>query len=307
MSKKTGEIRVGKQVIALSSEDRVLFPEDGITKGDIIRYYSAIAPHMIPHVRKRRLTLERFHTDIRGDAVYQKEIPKHFPAWVHRVTVAKSGGTVTHVVCNNAETLVYLVNQGCLTPHVGLQRIDRMEFPDQVMWDLDPPGDDFEPVRKSAQGLRDLLQQLELPCFVKTTGSRGLHVVVPLDRRTPFDAARSFAVLVAGLLVRRHPDQLTTELYKRKRGRRVFLDTNRNSVAQTAVPAFAVRAQPGAPVSMPISWNELDNPKLTARSYTIRNACARIRQSGDAWRLMARQARSLGPAANRLARLLGSG
>ena len=244
MSKKTGEIQIGKQILTLSSEDRVLFPEAGITKGDVIRYYAAIAPHMIPHLRKRRLTLQRYHSNIYGEAVFQKEIPKHFPDWIRRVTVPKSGGTVTHVVCDNAETLVYLVNQGCLTPHVGLQRIDRMDFPDQVMWDLDPPNDDFEPVRESARLLRDVLKELELPCFVKTTGSRGLHVVVPLDRRTPFQAARSFAQLVAELLARRHPQRLTTELYKRKRGRRVFLDTNRNGVAQTAVPAFAVRSNP---------------------------------------------------------------
>jgi bifunctional non-homologous end joining protein LigD len=298
---------VGKQVIALSSEDRIVFPDDGIAKGEIVRYYAAIAPHMIPHVRKRRLTLQRFHSDIYGESVYQKDIPKHFPEWIHRVTVPKSGGSVTHVVCDNAETLVYLANQGCVTPHVGLQRIDRMEFPDQVMWDLDPSGDDFEAVRAAARHLRDLLNELELPSFVKTSGSRGLHIVVPLDRRTPFEAARAFAHAVAEVLAGRHPALLTTEFYKRNRGRRVFVDTNRNGVAQTAVPAFAVRAKPGAPVSMPIPWEELENPKLNARCYTIRNACGRIRKTGDPWRLMSRQARSLRPAANRLARLLKGG
>jgi bifunctional non-homologous end joining protein LigD len=299
-----GEIRVGRQTISLSSEDRVLFPEDGITKGDVIRYYNDIAPYMVPHVRGRRLTMERYHHSIHDKGIFQKDIPSHFPEWVHRVTVSKHGGTVTHVVCDNPETLVYLANQGCLTPHAGLARVDKIEFPDQLIFDLDPPGDDFEIVRSVAFSLRELLDEIGLASYLKTTGSRGLHALVPLDRRLPFDEVRAFAHRIAELLIQRRPDDVTTEMLKKNRGNRLFLDTNRNGTAQTAVPAFAVRARLGAPVAMPIAWEELADPKLNARCWTIRNACRRMNDTPDPWRGFARHAKSLRAAADRLAKLL---
>jgi len=152
-----GEVRVGRRVIRTSSEDRVVFPRDGITKGEVIDYYRRIAPFMLPHLRKRRLTMERFQPNIDAKPVFQKDMPEHFPDWITRIEVPKHGGSVTHVVCDNAETLVYIVNQGCLTPHVGLQRIDKNEFPDQMIFDLDPPGDDFAVVRSVAFKMRNCL------------------------------------------------------------------------------------------------------------------------------------------------------
>lgn len=287
------EIRVGRQVIQTSNEDRVLFPKDGLTKGDVIRYYAEIARTMLPHVRGRRLTMQRYHTTIYEPGIFQKDAPAHFPSWIRRCTVPKHGGTVTHVVADNAETLVYLANQGCLTPHIGLQRVDRMEFPDQMIFDLDPPEDDFELVRSVAWSLRDLLDELKLASFVKTTGSRGLHVMVPLNRRFTFDKVRAAAHHIAGLLAGRRPNDVTTELLKKNRGGRLFLDTNRNGTAQTVVPAYAIRARDGAPVSMPITWEELKNPRLNARCFTIRNACRRTNSIPDPWRGYAKRARSL--------------
>ena len=288
-----GERKVGKRVISTSSEDRVLFPRDGITKGDVIGYYADIARHMVPHLRGRRLTMQRYHSNIDGEGIFHKDIPGHFPEWVHRVTVPKHGGTVTHVVCDNAESLVYIANQGCLTPHVGLQRIDRMEFPDQIIFDLDPSEDDFEIVRSVAWTMREVLDGLGLASFVKTTGSRGLHVVVPLDRRTQFDQVRGVAGRIADIVVQKRPEDVTTEFLKKKRGGRLFLDVNRNATAQTVVPPFAIRARDGAPVAMPISWDELKNTKLNARCYSIRNACRRVNNVPDPWRGFAKAARSL--------------
>ena len=288
-----GEIKAGKRAFATTSEDRVLFPRDGLTKGDVIRYYADIAKHMVPHLRGRRLTMQRYHSGIDGEGIFQKDIPGHFPEWIGRVEVPKHGGTVTHVVCNNAETLVYLANQGCLTPHVGLQRIDRMEFPDQMIFDLDPAEDDFEIVRSVAWTVREVLDELGLSSFVKTTGSRGLHVAVPLDRRTSFDRVHGAAQRIAEMVVKRRPQEATTEFLKKNRGGRLFLDTNRNAAAQTVVPAFAIRARDGAPVSMPISWDELKDPKLDARYYTIRNASSHLREGPDPWRGFAKAARSL--------------
>jgi bifunctional non-homologous end joining protein LigD len=291
-----GEVRVGRRVIRTSSEDRVVFPRDGITKGEVIDYYRRIAPFMLPHLRKRRLTMERFQPNIDAKPVFQKDMPEHFPDWITRIEVPKHGGSVTHVVCDNAETLVYIVNQGCLTPHVGLQRIDKNEFPDQMIFDLDPPGDDFAVVRSVAFKMRELLTEIGLTPFLKTTGSRGLHMVIALDRKLPFDNVRAIAHEIAQEMVRRDPKNVTTEFLKKDRGGRLFLDTNRNGTAQTAVPAFAVRAKDGAPVAMPITWEELQDPKVNARSWNIRNAFERMESIQDPWK-------GLRAAAHRLPRL----
>ena len=279
-----GEVRAGKRVIQTSSEDRVVFPRDGITKGNVIDYYHRIAPFMLPHVRKRRLTMERFQPNIDAAPVFQKDLPKHFPDWIPRIEVPKHGGTVTHIVCDNAETLVYIANQGCLTPHVGLQRVDRNEFPDQMIFDLDPPGDDFEIVRSVAFQMRELLTSFGLKPFLKTTGSRGLHIVIALDRKLPFDDVRAIAREIAEEMVRLDPKQVTTEQLKKNRGDRLFLDTNRNGTAQTVVPAFAVRAKDGAPVAMPITWEDLEDNKVNARSWNIRNAVERMKRIPDPWK-----------------------
>ena len=281
-----------------------MFPRDGITKGDIISYYQRIAKHMLPHLKDRRLTMQRFQPNIDAAPVYQKDMPAHFPDWIARATVPKHGGTVTHVVCNDPETLVYLANQGCLTPHVGLQRVDRNEFPDQMIFDLDPSSDDFEEVRSVAWAMKELLDELGLANYVKTTGSRGLHIVVPLDRKLPFTEVRSFARRIAEVLEKRRPENITTELLKKNRGGKLFLDTNRNGTAQTAVPAFAVRARDGAPVAMPFRWDDLQDTSLNASSFHVRNACERVEAHPDPWKGIGRAARSLRAAADRLSKLV---
>jgi len=298
-----GEIAVGKRVIKTSNEDRVVYPRDGIVKGEVIDYYRQVAPHMIPHVRKRRLTMQRFQPNIDATPVFQKDMPGHFPDWIPRIEVPKHGGTVTHVVCDNAETLVYLANQGCLTPHVGLQRVDKNEHPDQMVFDLDPPSDDFNIVRDVAFKARDLFKELALSPFLKTTGSRGLHLVLALDRKLEFEEVRSIAYAIAQEMVRRYPELVTTEMLKKNRGSRLFLDVNRNGTAQTAVPAFALRAIDGAPVAMPITWEELEDPKLNARSFHIKNAVQRMESIEDPWKGFAKSVRSLRAAAKRLPRV----
>src|SRR5215210_3583661 len=177
----TGVIRVDRQEITISRPEKVLFPEDGITKGDLIEYYARIAPRMLPHLQDRPLTLERYPNGINTKRFFQKEVSSYFPKWIRTVTVKKVGGTVTHILCNDTATLVYIANQACVTPHIFLSRADKLEVPDQLVFDLDPQGDDFEVVRTTALSFKQLLEELALPAFVKTTGSRGLHVVVPLQ------------------------------------------------------------------------------------------------------------------------------
>jgi bifunctional non-homologous end joining protein LigD len=278
-----GTVRVDRREIEISRPDKVLFPEDGITKGDLIEYYARIAPWMLPHLKDRPLTLERYPNGINTKRFFQKEVSSYFPKWIRRVTVEKVGGTVTHVVCNDTATLVYLANQACVTPHIFLSRIDKLDVPDQLVFDLDPQGEDFDVVKSTALEFKQLLDELQLPAFLKTTGSRGLHVVVPLQRREKYDAVRSFGRELAGIVVSRAPRHRTMEQLKANRGKRVFIDTNRNGYAQLVAPAYAVRARKGAPVSVPLEWSELGKKGLRSNSFTIRNLFERLESIPDPW------------------------
>jgi bifunctional non-homologous end joining protein LigD len=300
-------IRAGKYTVELSNTDKVLFPGDGITKGDLIDYYRQIAVVMLPYIKDRPLVMHRFPDGIDAEGFYQQEVSDYFPDWIERVSVKKEGGSISHVVCRNAATLVYLANQACITLHVWLSRQDRLDNPDQLIFDLDPPDKDFEPVREAAQLLRQFLQGLSLESLVKTTGSRGLHVIVPLDRSAGFDRVRSFARGVAETLSRLEPRKVTSELSKEKRKGRIFLDYIRNSYGQTAVAPYAVRARPGAPVATPLDWDELTELHLNAQSYTIKNMLQRLSRRQDPWQGMWRRVYSLDKAEKKLEELKPTG
>ena len=300
MTAEPARVRIGRREIEITRPEKVLFPEDGITKGDLIGYYARIAPWMLPHLRDRPLTLERYPDGIDKQRIFQKEVSSYFPKWIRRVTVKKVGGTVTHVVCNDTATLVYIANQACVTPHIFLSRIAKVEVPDQMVFDLDPQGEDFELVRATAQAFKQLLDELELPAYLKTTGSRGLHVVVPLRRREGFDSVRNFARELAGIVVRQAPEERTLESLKVKRGSRVFIDTNRNAYAQLVAPAYAVRARKGAPVSVPLDWSELTKKSLRSDGVTIRSIFDRLEKVEDPWADFWRSGVSLARARRRL-------
>jgi bifunctional non-homologous end joining protein LigD len=294
--------RYGKITVETSNEDKVFFSEGSITKGDIIDYYDRIADHMLPLIKNRPLMMHRFPDGIRGKNFYHKDVPEYFPDWIDTVRVKKENGMVTHVICNKQATLVYLADQACITPHVWLCRHDKIHNPDRLIFDLDPPGDDFEPVRKAAFALRDLLDDLGLGSLPMTTGSRGLHVVVPLNRQEGFDAVHQFAQQVAEILAKQHPDDLTVETRKNKRGSRLFLDTARNGYAQTAVAPYSVRAKKSAPIATPLDWQELKKKDLTARSYTLKNIFRRLGHKEDPWQEINRRGRSLESARSKLKR-----
>jgi bifunctional non-homologous end joining protein LigD len=270
---KTTRLVAGR-AIELSSLDKVMFP-DGTTKGDLVDYYDAVAPRMLPFLKGRPLVLERFPDGIERGGFFQKEVGAHFPDWVERVRVSKEGGRQNLVVCNDRATLVYLANQRAVVFHPWLSCTTDVRKPDTFVLDLDPPSDDFALVRSAAILCRKLLDELGMPVFLKTSGSRGLHLVVPLAGGEDFDPVREVAALLAAELTRRHPRELTTEHLKAKRAGRVYLDIGRNAYAQTAVAAYSVRARDGAPVSTPLDWTELASKKLGARTFTIRNVLDR--------------------------------
>jgi bifunctional non-homologous end joining protein LigD len=206
-------------------------------------------------------------------------------------------------VCE-AETLVYLVGQNTITPHVWLSRADRVRQPDRIVFDLDPaPGADFGAVRRAARQTGDLLRELGLEPFAQVTGSKGIHVWTPLRRRATFEDVRPFARAVAEVLVQRYPDDLTLEFHKSERGGRILVDVMRNAYAQTTVPPYAVRPRPGAPIATPIEWDELSDSKLRSDRWTVKNALRRLAAKGDPWTDINSYARGLARASKRLERL----
>jgi bifunctional non-homologous end joining protein LigD len=291
----TKKIKVSGHVIEISSADDLMYPEDGITKADVVDYYHKIAETMLPHMKDRPLSMQRFPKGISEGGFFQKEIPEYFPDWIDQVDVdvKGEGSTQPQVVCNTAATLVYLAEQRCLTPHIWLSRVDKLEQPDKLIFDLDPPGNDFMPVRLAARSMYVILGEVELASYIMTTGSRGLHVVIPLDRSASFDEVRDFAHELASALAKREPDNVTTEPRKEKRKGRLFLDYLRNSYAQTSVPPYALRAKAGAPVATPLSWMELDDPKLNSQSYTLSNIFKRLNRNEDPWKDIYKQGQSL--------------
>ena len=269
-------MRAGRRDVPLTHPDKVLFPDDGITKADLAAYYRDAAPRMVDLVRDRPVSLQRFNAGIAKPGFFQKNVERGAPDWVKRVQVGKRGGTLWHVLANDAATLVWLANQNCITPHVWLSRADRLERPDRMIFDLDPASaDDFALVRRTARDLGDVLREAGVEPFAMTTGSKGIHVVVALQRRYGFGEVRDAAVAVATELVERRPKDLTTEFYKRKRDGRLFVDVNRNAYAATAVPPYGVRPLPGAPVATPLHWDELSDRRLRAQGWNVRTVLDR--------------------------------
>lgn len=290
---KSEAIRAGQRTVELTRPDKLLFPKDGIDKRELAAYYRQIAPFMLPHLRGRPIAMERYPDGIGKEGFFQKKAPPYRPDWVATATVEKRGGNVRHVICDDTATLVYLASQAVITPHTWLSRIDRLNNPDQMIFDLDPSDGTFRGVCAAAKRTRELLSEHGLTAYVKTTGSRGLHVVVHLNREADFDQVRAFAREVAERLAQSDPQRLTTDIRKAKRGGRIFVDTARNAYAQTAAPPYAVRARDGAPVAAPLGWDELDDPQLRPDQFTIRNIFDRLKADGNPWKDFARRAHML--------------
>jgi bifunctional non-homologous end joining protein LigD len=310
------QVKVGRLTVALTNTGKVLFPDDGITKGDLIGYYQAAAERMLPYLRDRPLAMARYPDGITGERIFQKNVGRHFPDWIPRVEVGKQDGQLCQVVASKAADLVYLANQACIELHPFLSRVERpahpgqhghqgeasppgqLHRPDMLIFDLDPPDTGhFEAVRTAALRLREILEgDLGLAAFVKTTGSKGLHVQVPLNGREESDPVREFARQVAEVLAAAEPDLVTVEQRIQARQDRVYADIMRNAYAQTAVAAYSVRARPGAPVATPVSWDEVADPALRADSFTLPampDRLAQLDKTGDPWAGMSRHRQGL--------------
>jgi bifunctional non-homologous end joining protein LigD len=267
----------------ITHPEKVLFPDDGITKGELASYYEAIAPVMLPHIRARPITMERYHRGIGEKGFMQKSVTKGFPEWLERVEVPKHGGTVHHPLVSDTRSLLWLANQNCITPHVWTSRAPNLYHPDICVFDLDPSQDEPERLRDVTLALRDFLRELSLTSLVKTSGSKGYHIVVPLDGTADCGAVAGFSHAVGRILVQRDPQNLTQEFSKADRGGRIYVDTGRNHPPATVAATYAVRAKPGAPVSAPCTWEELERGDAAPQAFTLRTMPARIAHLGEVW------------------------
>jgi bifunctional non-homologous end joining protein LigD len=287
----------------ITHPEKVIFPGDGITKGDLAAYYEAMAPVILPHLRGRPVTMERYPAGIGKKGFWQKDVSKGFPAWLKRVEVPKKGGVVHHPVITDTRSLLWITNQNTVTQHVWTSRVPRLEYPDLCIFDLDPPEGGTADVRGAAIGLRDLLTELGLPSWVKTSGSKGFHIAVPVDGKTHIDLVARFADAVGKVFVSLAPERLTQEFSKADREGRIYVDTGRNGYTATFAAAYTVRAKPGAPVSAPCTWAEIERDEVKPGTFTLRNMPDRIAKVGDLWSDLRRRGRSLARAMEKVQRL----
>lgn len=293
-SEHSDTVNVGKRSIEITHPDRVLFPRDSYTKKDIADYYAWVAPHMYPLCKNRLIVMQRFPDGIDHDGFYHKDAPAHYPAWITRKKIRKeTGGYTQYVVNTDPATLVYLANQGCLTPHLWLSTVENPNKPDKIIFDLDPSGRSFKKVVRAAQLLRELLEEHRLKSFVMTTGSRGLHVVVPIKSEYSFDKVRAVAKSIASELVERYPSLVTISVRKSSRGSKVFIDYLRNAFGQTGVAPYAIRPLDRAPIAMPLAWDELDNESISAQTINLANVHEWIAARPDPWKSFKRSSRSV--------------
>ena len=288
-------MKINGHEVEISDRDKVFFPDAGLTKGDLVDYYAKIADVMVPHMKRYGSSMQRYPDGLKGEGWYAKDTPDYFPDWIKTVKFPKrEGGSFNAPIVDSKAVLVYLADQAVITPHLYLSRADDLEHPDKMVYDLDPPEDteDFDAVREAALAIHGIMDELDLKAWVQTTGSKGFHVVIPLERQWKFDKVKDFAKDVALVLVRRHEDKFSLEQRKNKRKGRIYLDNFRNSYGATAVAPYAVRTRPGAPVATPVDWDEVEEG-ANPRDWTIENIFDRLGQKEDPWLGIMRHAQSL--------------
>jgi bifunctional non-homologous end joining protein LigD len=294
------------KTVNLTSPDRVLYPDDGVTKGDVFEYYRQVGPVIVPHLKDRPFTMKRYPHGITGEAFFQKQAPRGMPDWIPTRqfrTWPREGGSrlVDFPLMNSPEAVLWMVQMNCVDMNAWYSRVDKPERPDFVLFDLDPPDGGFELAIEVAHLIRELLDELELPGYVKTSGADGIHVVAPITRRSTFEQTYAFAEGASRLLEQRHAGKVTTEWLKKKR-QGVLVDHRQNGHGKTIASVYSVRPKPGAPVSTPLPWDEL-KPGIRPRDFGMEVALQRIEQHGDLFAPVLEDPRPLAPAAARLQRL----
>lgn len=288
------KIKIQRRSISLSNLDKIWFPKSKISKGAVIDYYEKVAPLMIAHVKNHILTLQRFPNGIGGQSFYQKNAGSYFPSWIKTIAVKKEeGGTVDYVIAKEPAEIIYLANQGALTFHAWLSLYNKLYYPDRMIFDLDPSINNFSQIRQATLLLKEIFDDLKIPSYPMTTGSHGMHVLVPLKRVHTFDQIADFSYSIAQKMIQEIPKLFTLEVRKDKRGKKIFIDTLRNRYNATSVVPYAVRPHEKAPVAAPLWWQEVSKSSLTSQTFTIKNMPARLKSEGDPWKGIEKKAISL--------------
>jgi bifunctional non-homologous end joining protein LigD len=279
------QLTINNHTVAVTHPDKVIFPAEHITRKQLINYYRSVAPYMLPFLKDRALTIQRFPEGLAQEGFFQQHAFEHVPEWFETVSLPKkSGGNMQHILCQNEESLVYLVEHGMITPHRWLSKISQPDIPDTLVVDIDPPQDKFALAGKAAQIINQYFESKKLIAFLMTTGSKGLHVVVPIKPHYHFEYCRNFLKELLQPFIEEYTKEFTMEIRKEERAGRVFIDLLRNTYGHTAVAPYAVRALPGAPVATPIAWEELHDTTLSAQKYTVQNFADRLKASHNAWK-----------------------
>ncbi|MBD3231906.1 ATP-dependent DNA ligase [Candidatus Dependentiae bacterium] len=301
------KIKFGKYVVEISNKDKILFPKAKLTKGDLIDYYREIGDQMILYTQDRPISMVRYPNGIKKKGFYQKDAQDYFPKWIKTKKIKKQkDGHVDYVIIDNVATLVYLANLATIAPHLWLSRIDKLNYPDRMIFDLDPSDGEFKNIRKGALLIKKKLDELKIKSFPMITGSRGIHVVVPIKREKNFDWVRSFATDFSELMAGLHADIFTTAKRKSKRKKLIFIDMLRNAFGQTSVAPYGVRPKENAPVATPISWDEVSDSSLKPNKYTIKTIFKRLSSlKKDPWKGIDKSAQSLKKARKQLDDLIG--
>lgn len=286
-------MKLGGREIGLSSLGKLIFPDIKVSKKELIAYYQKIAKEIIPQLKDRPLMLQRFPNGVANKGFYQKQSSAYFPDWIKTVKVAKEDGELSHVICNDKATLIYLVNQYTISFHTWLSKGDAINNPDKLIIDLDPSSDNFEMVRRGAMVIKKYTDELSLTPYVMTTGSSGVHIIIPLDGRGSFDESRKAGNQIAEFFTELYPELFTLERYKKNRQGRIYFDIQRNAYAQTGIAAYSLRPLPGAPVATPVGWEELQDPSINARTWHINNIEKRLAETEDPWKGMRKHAISV--------------
>jgi bifunctional non-homologous end joining protein LigD len=296
---------LAERIVKLSSPDRVLFPGDGVTKGDLFEYYREVAPAIVPHLRERPFTMKRWREGIAGPAFFQKQAPKGMPSWIKTRrfrTWPREGGSrlVDFPLVDDEPALLWMVQMHCIDMNAWYSRVDKPHRPDFVLFDLDPPDarDGFAQAVRVAHLVHEALEELELRSYVKTSGADGIHVLVPIARRATFEATYKFAELLSRRLEAQQPGLVTTEWLKKKR-RGVLVDHRQNGHGKTIASVYSVRPKPGAPVSTPLRWEELTE-RITPQDFGRREALERVQRHGDLFEPVLAGGQALGPALKKL-------
>ena len=299
------ELTVGRRRVRVTHPERVLFPGDSVTKGDLAEYYAAIGDAIVPHLRERPFTLKRYPYGIRGQPYFAKQAPKGKPPWIPTRrfrTWPREGESrlVDFTLVNEPAALVWMVQMNCIDMNAWYSRVDKPDRPDFVLFDLDPPDsrDGFVEAIRVAHLIREALEGFELRSYVKTSGADGIHVLLPIARRATFKQTYEFAELLSRQLEAEHPGLVTTEWLKKKR-RGVLVDHRQNGHGKTIASVYSVRPKPGAPVSTPLRWEELTE-RIRPRDFGRREALDRVAKHGDLFEPVLRGGQALGPGLRRL-------